>query len=80
MTNPLVVIGIIDDGLAFAHQRFRRGNGTRVEHMWNQLVPGAAGVYLRKSVATTVPAIDTLLANCTHAGIVDEDDVYRRAC
>ena len=79
MTNPMVVIGVIDDGLAFAHQRFRIGAGTRVEHMWNQLVPGATGIYLRKSVATTVPAIDTLLANCTHAGIVDEDDVYRRS-
>ena len=77
MTAPsLVVIGIIDDGLAFAHQRFRRGKGTRVEYLWNQLLPGGPGVHLRKSVATTVPPIDTLLATCEHAGLVDEDELY----
>src|SRR5262245_60456300 len=79
MTNPLVVIGVIDDGLAFAHERFRKGNGTRIEYFWNQLVPGGTGVYLRKSIPTTVPPIDTLLGTCRHAGLVDEDEVYTKS-
>ena len=79
MTNPLVVVGIIDDGLAFAHERFRKGKQTRVEYFWNQQIPGGSGIHLRKSVATSVPPIDSLLAACEHAGLVDEDELYRKS-
>jgi len=32
-----VIVGVIDDGIAFAHRRFRRADGSsRVEHFWDQ--------------------------------------------
>src|SRR5882762_6056357 len=35
--NDTVVIGIIDDGIAFAHERFRLADGTtRVQYFWRQ--------------------------------------------
>src|SRR5262249_30197047 len=79
-----VVIGVIDDGIAFAHERFRRlgnqGLETRVEFFWHQ-----DGVW--QGPASPVPigrewdkaAIDQLLATCTHAGAVDEDELYARS-
>jgi hypothetical protein len=63
-----VVIGIIDDGIAFAHNRVRDGTGTRIEYFWNQ----DGGWELDKA------AIDALLAGSTYGGLVDEDEVYRR--
>jgi hypothetical protein len=36
-TEELVVIGVIDEGMAFAHERFRtRDHGSRVEYIWMQ--------------------------------------------
>lgn len=32
-----VIVGVIDDGIAFAHRRFRNADGSsRVEHVWDQ--------------------------------------------
>ena len=76
-----VVIGIIDDGLAFGHERFRSSPyETRVEYLWLQ-----DGAYDRKG--SPVPYgrelrkcdIDGLLQRYLPAGFVDEDDLYRRA-
>lgn len=68
-SSARVLTAVMDDGLAFAHRRFRRADGTtRVEYLWNQ----GKGLVLPGS------AIDTMLAACTHAGLVDEDEVYRR--
>lgn len=62
---PTVVMGIIDDGIAFAHERFRDSSGrSRVENCWLQ----GSGMYLTKG------DIDALLAD--HA---DEEDLYRFA-
>lgn len=81
---PRVVVGVIDDGIAFAHERFRKGVGaasaTRVEYWWLQ-----DGGY--QGVGSPVPygrelakaAIDPLLTACTQAGILDEDLFYRQA-
>ena len=74
-----VVIGIIDDGLAFAHERFRlSADETRVEYLWLQdgdaegsTVP--YGRELRKA------DIDGLLRHDQPGHVVDEDDLYRRA-
>ena len=70
-----VVVGVIDDGLAFAHEQFRNGNGTRIEFFWNQDGPESSipdsGWELDKA------AIDTELARFG-GGLVDEDQIYRR--
>jgi hypothetical protein len=78
-----VILGIIDDGIAFAHERFLDAGGTRVEYFWMQdgPPPGPTDIFgpfingreLRK------PTIDNLRNLSTHAGLVDEDEVYRRA-
>lgn len=87
-----VVVGIIDDALAFAHERFRIGDKTRVEFVWLQdgaypspgtpiyvgTPPISYGVELAKEDQAPYKGIDTLLAECTHAGAIDEDEVYRR--
>lgn len=77
-----VMIGIIDDGIAFAHDRFRRGGGTRFEYFWNQDGPPTPtppwfGYGLELEKALPVTGMDARMAQCTHAGIVDEDQVYR---
>jgi hypothetical protein len=75
-----VVMGIIDDGIAFAHERFRKVAATRVEYWWLQDgvhqgpgSPVSIGRELRKA------DIDALLVQCTRGGVVDEDELYRRA-
>jgi hypothetical protein len=68
-----VVIGIIDDGIAFANERFRdRADKTRVAYAWLQAVP-TGGTYLDK------PRIDALFSHCTRDGVLDEEEFYRRA-
>ena len=77
-----VVIGVIDDGIAFAHQRFRRVVAgkvrSRVEYWWLQ-----DGVYqgppLPFGRELDKAGIDALLTTCTHGGAIDEDELYRRA-
>ncbi|HEU4652139.1 MAG TPA: hypothetical protein VFS49_12070, partial [Croceibacterium sp.] len=85
ITNPpdAVVTGIIDDGLAFAHEHFRRLDGsTRVEYFWNQDDPAAAtiglgyGRELHKGVFASQPGMDAFMAAATYNGLVDEDQVY----
>lgn len=79
-----VVVGVIDDGLCFAHERFRKVVNhqveTRVENCWIQdgtpkgaPPPVPYGRELRKA------EIDLLLVECTRAGAVDEDLIYRKA-
>jgi len=85
IANPpdAVVTGIIDDGLAFAHEQFRLPDGsTRVEYFWNQDDPAAAtiglgyGRELRKRVFMGQPGMDAHMANSTYNGLMDEDQVY----
>jgi hypothetical protein len=75
--NPLpprhVVSAIIDDGIAFAHERFRRSDGTtRFAYMWDQ--NDSAGVtvfgYGHESTGAQIDAE-------TNLGVVAEDTVYR---
>jgi hypothetical protein len=85
------IIAIIDDGIAFAHDRFRADpTHTRVAYFWRQdgrfdaaSVGGAVAStvpYGREISAddgpSTRPGINTLLTKYTHGGIVDEDQVY----
>lgn len=86
--SPLpVVMGIIDDGIAFAHERFRLRSQsagspweTRVEYWWKQDGPYLQGPsQLLTGRELGKADIDALFAQCTRAGMLDEDDVYRRA-
>ncbi len=75
---PAVVMGVIDDGIGFAHERFRTTrHGTRVASWW--LMDGPAN-NPRGGYMLDKPAIDALLAACSDAtGVLDEDLFYRRA-
>lgn len=65
-----VVTAVMDDGLAFAHRRFLRADGTsRVEYLWKQDPPG---------LVLTRADINTALGASTHGGLLDEDEVYRK--
>jgi hypothetical protein len=78
---PGVVIGVIDDAIAFAHERFRNVDGTsRVQFFWNQdATPWTSGVaYGREFKKNGLVGIDNSMTLETHAGLVDEDAVYRR--
>lgn len=76
------IVAIIDDGLAFAHERFRFRNGkTRVKYFWNQDDATNVGAPQGFGWGRELPdsEINQLLAYCTHAGSVDEDAFYRLA-
>lgn len=87
-----VIIGIIDEGIAFASERFRNApTNSRVEYAWLQDAKCTGGVegfqYGRElqkddivedgDIATK--GIDTLLADCLRGGQVDEDKFYALA-
>lgn len=90
-----VVMGIIDDGIAFANERFCRFVGgnveSRVAYWWLQdgpsVPPYPAFLPPPNPVLDPVPhgceldrgQINALLARCTKAGQVDEDLLYRQA-
>jgi hypothetical protein len=77
---PTVVMGIIDDGIAFAHERFRKKAATRVEHWWLQDGPYLAGsTALPYGTELAKADIDALLKRCTRSGVVNEDELYQRA-
>lgn len=81
---PKVVSCVIDDGLAFAHERFCSDDGTtRIEYFWDQQVPSPIWgdwTYGREiSKRDAVEGIDRRMADSRHAGLVDEDEVYRRS-
>ncbi|MBL6615602.1 MAG: hypothetical protein ISP49_06110 [Reyranella sp.] len=77
-TQARVFVGVIDDGIAFANERFRVKSSSgqhlsRVQGWW-AMATGGGGKSLIQ------PAIDTLFAACTNGnGVLEEDDVYRRA-
>ena len=70
------VTAIIDDGMAVALDRFRTGTATRISHLLVQEAGNGIGRELRSGGAD---GLDALLARHDHAGIVDEDAVYREA-
>lgn len=89
-TTLPVVMGIIDDGIAFAHERFRKHAGgaidTRVEHWWLQDGPFAPPYFpFLPAPSQTVPfgcELDRSQINSLMAGgvsAIDEEVVYRQA-
>jgi hypothetical protein len=76
-----VVIGIIDDAIAFANARFRRSdNTTRVEAFWIQdnIVGGTPPSSWGHGSELTKSNINTLITHCMHEDWLDEDELYRR--
>jgi hypothetical protein len=78
-----VVVGVIDDGIAFAHERFRtKKHGSRVQSFWRMDPPNTSSTvaYGSEIVKGGVNGIDALLSSSTGAdGSVDEDRLYRAA-
>jgi hypothetical protein len=72
-----VVMGIIDEGIAFANQRFRIGPGdSRVKYAWIQ--DGRAGGQVPYGLELTKAGIDKSLRECMSGGQVDEDLFYSK--
>ncbi len=78
------IVAVIDDGLAFAHEQFRKMDqsnlATRFKYFWNQDDTTGAGQppgfgYGRELTSND---IDPLLAGYSWSGIVDEDQLYRK--
>ncbi|MBM6580720.1 hypothetical protein ILT44_11050 [Microvirga sp. BT689] len=79
-TAKTVIVGIIDDGIPFAHERFRKAvSQTRVECVWIQdgiYDGGLSGFKYGREIRK--PVIDNLLVTCRQGDLVDEDEIYRR--
>lgn len=73
---PLVIMGIIDHGIPFAHGAFRgAGGGTRVDFCWSQTAATDRSGAVLFGREFTRSAIDAMVED--HAG--DEDAIYRAA-
>lgn len=73
-----VVVGVIDNGMAFAHRRFRIGDeSTRVEYFWSQDGSSASPVFY--GAEWKKADIVRWMRSSMKAGLVNEDDVYRLA-
>lgn len=73
--KPLVILAVIDDGIAFAHQGLRAAGATRIDYCWSQTAPsdGAGAVLFGREF--TREKIEALRA--AHNG--DEEAIYRAA-
>jgi len=67
-----IVIGVIDQGIAFTHDRFRNRSGSRIAYVWQQDLMGG-GSFVTPGIEITAAEIDAALA----AAGGDEDAVYR---
>jgi len=78
-----VLVGIIDDGIAFGHECFRNADETtRIESIWLQDgdPPSALPFDYGRVISKRGPqGIDQLLVASRHDGSTDEDELYRRA-
>jgi hypothetical protein len=72
-SSQRVVIAVIDQGIAFAHARFRNLGGSRIAYLWQQEFFGP-GSSMAPGVELTAAEIDAALLACGG----DEDQVYRR--
>jgi hypothetical protein len=78
----VAIVAVIDDGLAFAHERFRsRAGHTRFKYFWNQddttIAHSPPGFGWGRELTQT--NINDLLGSCSYSNVVDEDEVYRQA-
>ena len=83
--NTTVLMGIIDDGIAFGHRRFRTSNlKTRVEFAWVQggdcRLPGGQLRYGREFMKDGLAVnggIDIILRDSSANKMLEEDEFYR---
>ncbi|RVU35762.1 hypothetical protein EOI86_10855 [Hwanghaeella grinnelliae] len=76
------IVGVIDEGIAFANERFRSDTcASRVEYFWMQdgACRGAEDAGVDYGRELTKADIDQLLKCNEFAGLVDEDAVYSQA-
>jgi hypothetical protein len=79
-----VVLGIIDDAIAFANARFRRSdNTTRFQAFWIQDniagdIPPTIGGMSTYGSELTKANINQLITDCLRGDWLDEDELYRR--
>lgn len=73
--QPLVIMAVIDHGIAFAHQALRAGGATRVDYCWSQSAPTDSSGAVLFGREFTRDRIEALRA--THGG--DEEAIYREA-
>lgn len=75
--KPKAIVAIIDQGIPFAHARFRQadGQGTRIDHCWIQSAPSAPGSDLHFGREVTSTQIDQWITDL-HG---DEDAIYGAA-
>ncbi|MBF9194943.1 hypothetical protein [Microvirga terrestris] len=81
VTRDTVIIGIIDDGIPFAHERFRKIDGTtRIESVWVQY-GSSSNLPIGFDNGFEIPKvdIDNYLLTCRQGDFIDEDEIYRRA-
>jgi hypothetical protein len=76
-----VVLGVIDDGIPFAHDRYFSGDGTtRIEYFWDQSQPSSTWGDWGYGNQIDKAQIDQHITASTHGPQgVDEDEVYRRS-
>ena len=77
-----VLVGVVDDGIPFAHERFREADRqhTRFEFFWDQSpVAGALPPRFTYGREFTRAQIDGWMGQCLRAGDVDEEQLYRLA-
>lgn len=77
-----VVTAVIDNGIAFGHELFRKAdlNKSRVEFAWiMDAIPNPAGALpISRGRVLTREEIDDLLAENMSSGLLDEDRFYRK--
>lgn len=74
-SRPLVIVAVIDHGIAFAHQALRDTGATRVEYCWSQSATAdqsGAVLFGREFTRSGIEFLRT-----AHAG--DEEAIYRAA-
>lgn len=81
-SEPLLkgkVIGLIDDGLAFASANFLRAGKARTKYFWRQDGKGVGNTPTNLGYGHEIkaPAIDKAMIRHTYNGLVDESLVYR---
>ena len=74
---PRVAMGVIDQGIAFAHERFRNASGSRIAYLWRQDLLPPAGPINSFGSELTAAKINAEIDLSTSRG-EQEDAIYRR--
>ena len=76
VTQPKVVVAVIDDAIPFAHHRFRFPNGkTRFDAIWQQDGTGPSPGLFSYGALLTRAALDSLFARARTEGL-GESEIY----